>query len=174
MEIAAGRGVGVTDHLHRIAAGMVGHRAGDHGVARNHGTSAFPCEVTGQMVINFIMGGAAMSVLSRQRNSHMYVVDVGVANPYDHPPQTTHAPKTTFLDRNIAMGKIGSETYPIGARDITKECALSEAAFQLALKTGREVVEKAIQDSNPDVFLLGEMGIGNTTPSTAIICQVKG
>jgi nicotinate-nucleotide--dimethylbenzimidazole phosphoribosyltransferase len=148
--------------------------AGDHGVAKNHGVSAFPTEVTGQMVINFMMGGAAMSVLSRNRGAHLYVVDVGVANSYEKPPQQNHAKGTTFLNKNIACGKLGKEHYPIGARDITMECALSEDAFQLALQVGREVVEKSIQECNPDIIMLGEMGIGNTTPSTAIICQTLG
>jgi len=146
--------------------------AGDHSVAKLHGVSAFPPEVTGQMVLNFVFGGAAMSALCRRRSAPLYVVDVGVAYHYDKPATT--AKNITFLERNIAIGLLGSEKYPSGASDITTTAALSPEAYRLALQVGRETVEKLIHDSNPDVIILGDMGIGNTTPSTAIICQTLG
>lgn len=148
--------------------------AGDHAVAKIRGVSAFPSEVTAQMLINFVMGGAAMSVLSRQRQSHLYAIDIGVAHTYELPPADARASGVTYLNCNLSTHNAFEEKYPHGALDITQECALSAAIFENALQCGRETVKRAIAEHNPDVLMLGEMGIGNTTPSTAIICHTLG
>jgi nicotinate-nucleotide--dimethylbenzimidazole phosphoribosyltransferase len=146
--------------------------AGDHEVAAKHAVSAFPQEVTGQMLVNFLRGGAAMSVLCQQRGAPLYVVDVGVAHAYEMPPKEEFANGISFLNRNIANGKLGGEVYEFGSGDISDRPALSQQAFTLAFNVGREVAKRAIKDHNPDVFILGDMGIGNTTPATAIVAYL--
>ena len=145
--------------------------AGDHGVAAAHPVSAFPQQVTGQMVANFAHGGAAMSVLSRRRHAPLYVVDVGVAYPYELPANHKMPSGITFWNKNLCQGAIAGESYPTGARDLSATTALSEEAFVRAFAIGREVVTDAMKTSRPDFLMLGEMGIGNTTPATAIVCQ---
>ena len=82
--------------------------AGDHGVARQKGVSAFPCEVTAQMVANFVSGGAAMSVLSRRRGMTLDVCDVGVATPLPgNQKDSARAANVTLHDWNIPREKRG-------------------------------------------------------------------
>jgi nicotinate-nucleotide--dimethylbenzimidazole phosphoribosyltransferase len=108
--------------------------AGDHSVARLHGVSAFPPEVTGQMVQNFVLGGAAMSALCRRRAAPLYVVDVGVAYPYSKP--STTASNTIFFERNVATGQIGHEKYPTGATHLS-HLMWARASWQSSRSTER-------------------------------------
>jgi nicotinate-nucleotide--dimethylbenzimidazole phosphoribosyltransferase len=122
--------------------------AGDHGVA-SKGVSAYPSEVTPQMVYNMLSGGAAINVLSNHVGAELQVVDIGVADPLDG-----------------AVGLVRRKVKP-GADDISKGPAMSEEEAMQALQIG---VDLAIAAADDGVTLLGtgEMGIGNTTPSSAL------
>lgn len=127
--------------------------AADHGVCEE-GISAFPQEVTGQMVHNFLNGGAAVNVLARHASADVLCVDIGVKGSIDHPG---------LIARKIKNG----------TENITKGPAmLKEEALQ-ALYVGFDLVEEL---SNQDCGLLatGEMGIGNTTSSAAILVALTG
>jgi nicotinate-nucleotide--dimethylbenzimidazole phosphoribosyltransferase len=128
--------------------------AGDHGVV-SEGVSAYPQEVTPQMVMNFLSGGAAMSVLSRHVGAELVVVDMGVAADLpDHP--LLKKMKIAYGTDNMAVGPA-----------MTRENAVS------ALECGIEVAEACIA-AGTGIFGTGEMGIGNTTPSAAITAFYNG
>jgi len=121
--------------------------AGDHGIT-NEGVSAFPQSVTQQMMANFVAGGAAISVLAKSLNATLEVVDVGSMAP--KPIPGTQWDKTTMGTRNFAH-----------------EAAMSEAELQHALEAGRRSVQRA-RVKKSDIFIGGEMGIGNTTAASAV------
>lgn len=128
--------------------------AGDHGVVAE-GVSAYPQEVTTQMVANFVRGGAAINVLARHVGARVVVVDMGVAaevSAYSEVVVKKVAPGTG----NIALGP-----------------AMSREQALCALLAGMEVVEKEIEQGL-DVLGVGDMGIGNTTPSAAIAATMTG
>ena len=129
--------------------------AADHPVAR-HGTSAFPVEVTAAMVLNFLSGGAASSVLAESHGIPLTVVDVGVDTPYPAPQE----------------GSERYHRYELEAGDITVEAALSEEHFARALQIGRQHVAALPEELK--LLILGEMGIGNTTPSAAVASALLG
>jgi nicotinate-nucleotide--dimethylbenzimidazole phosphoribosyltransferase len=128
--------------------------AGDHGVARQ-GVSAYPAEVTPQMVLNFLAGGAAINVLARQAGARVTVVDVGVAADFADAPG--------LVRRKVAAG----------TADFTQGPAMSPAAAEQALQVGLDVVADEFS-RGLDLVATGDMGIGNTTPSSAIIAAVSG
>ncbi len=128
--------------------------AADHGVTAQ-GVSAFPSEVTVQMVANFAAGGAAISVLARQLGARLQVVDVGTATDYDVPD-------------GVRVARAGN-----GTRDFTREPAMTPQAFASADATGREVA-RAVADDGGRLFVGGEMGIGNTTAASAVACALLG
>ncbi len=136
-----------------VAAPSVAVFAGDHGVAKR-GVSAFPPEVTGQMVANFAAGGAAICVLSREAGAHFEVVDVGT--------RLTSHPKGVIVDR-IAHG----------SSDMVEGPALSADELAHALNAGRRAVQRA-QQRGADLLVLGEMGIGNTTAASAVSASLLG
>lgn len=124
--------------------------AGDHGVAR-HGVSAYPSEVTGQMVANFLHGGAAVNVLARLADATVRVEDIAVEG--DTAPE---------ISRHKVRRSSGS---------IDREDALTEAEVQAALAAGATIADEEI-DSGADLLIAGEMGIGNTTPATVLIAAI--
>ncbi|MCS6882037.1 MAG: nicotinate-nucleotide--dimethylbenzimidazole phosphoribosyltransferase [Oscillochloridaceae bacterium] len=128
--------------------------AGDHGVAAQ-GVSLYPAEVTPQMVLNFLRGGAAINVLARHVGVRVVVVDMGVA--VDLPPHPE------LLVRKIAYG----------TRDFSREPAMSREQARQAVETGIAVVEEMIA-AGVDVVATGDMGIGNTTPSSAVVAAIAG
>lgn len=137
----------------RVDAPHITIFAGDHGVAR-HGVSAFPPEVTGQMLANFAAGGAAICVLAREIGAALEVVDVGTL-------LETH-PETVVVDR-IARG----------SADMTAAPALSRAELEHALAAGRRATLRALE-AGADLLILGEMGIANTTAATAVGAVLTG
>jgi nicotinate-nucleotide--dimethylbenzimidazole phosphoribosyltransferase len=147
--------------------------AGDHGVAHSHPVSAFPQVVTGQMVANFVAGGAAMSVLSRHRGAHLCVVDVGVARSFPYALPASTASGVTFLSRNIPQA-IRSERYDHGTADFTEQSAMSQKAFDAAFAAGAEAIDTLLHKGPCHAVMLGEMGIGNTTAATAVIAHTIG
>ena len=123
--------------------------AGDHGLARR-GVSAYPSDVTWQMVENFLAGGAAVSVLARQHGLALTIVDAGVAH--------TFAPRPNLLLRKVADGTADASTGP----------AMTAARCEEAIAAGRDVV--AALPGN--AVLLGEMGIGNTSSAALLMARL--
>ncbi len=122
--------------------------AADHGVA-DCKVSAYPKEVTYQMVLNFLRGGAAINVFSRHVNAKVYVVDAGVSGDFeDHP----------FLIKK-KLG-YGTKNFAVGP-------AMSYEEAKLAIEYGKQIAFKAIEEG-ADMLAVGDMGIGNTTTATAI------
>jgi len=128
--------------------------AGDHGVVEE-GVSAFPQEVTPQMVLNFLNQGAAINVLSNHVGARVVVTDVGIAaEPINHP--------------NLNVCKVRK-----GTRNMAKEAAMTEEEAVAAIEVGIRLVNKEIDDG-ATLVATGEMGIGNTTPSSAILACFSG
>jgi nicotinate-nucleotide--dimethylbenzimidazole phosphoribosyltransferase len=135
--------------------------AGDHGVTAR-GVSAYPSDVTAQMVSNFIRGGAAINVLAGAAGAELVVVDVGVAG--DGPPADPAVPGAARLVRARIAG---------GTRDMTVEPAMSRDEALAAIEVGRRIVEQLIA-CGIDTIAVGEMGIGNTTAASALVAALTG
>ncbi|MDY0184384.1 MAG: nicotinate-nucleotide--dimethylbenzimidazole phosphoribosyltransferase [Desulfuromonadaceae bacterium] len=125
--------------------------AGDHGIVAA-GVSKFPQAVTVEMVRNFLQGNAGINALARQVNASLMVVDVGVAGDL-----TALYPSAALLDRKIAAG----------TADFSRGPAMSRAQACRSLEIGIEVAH--LLAPNTDLYATGDMGIGNTSPSSAII-----
>ena len=130
--------------------------AGDHGVVAE-GVSKFPQEVTPQMVYNFVNGGAGINALARQAGAEVVVVDMGVA---------------TDLTDLASQGKIINKKVGLGTDNIAKGPAMSHAMAQRSVESGIDIAFKL--GERIDIFGTGDMGIGNTTPSTAIAAVITG
>lgn len=127
--------------------------AGDHGIAAQ-GVSAYPQDVTVAMMANFAAGGAAISVLAREAGARLEVVDAGSRAQFPMHGVLTDKPRN-------------------GSRDFSQHAALDPGDLVYALETGRRAVQRALTDK-PDLLILGEMGIGNTTSSAAIAAALIG
>ena len=130
--------------------------AGDHGVVAE-GVSKFPQEVTPQMVGNFVNGGAGINALARQAGADIFVVDMGVA---------------ADLSDLAKSGKIIDKKIGYGTSNMALGPAMSIANARLAVEAGIDVANTLAADY--DLFGTGEMGIGNTTPATAIAAVCTG
>ncbi|HEU0283304.1 MAG TPA: nicotinate-nucleotide--dimethylbenzimidazole phosphoribosyltransferase [Gallionella sp.] len=126
--------------------------AADHGVAAE-GVSAFPQAVTAEMVKNFARGGAAISVLAKQNNATLEVINLGTAFPVE--------PMANVRDEQIAPGTANFAQGP----------AMTEAQLAAAMQSGQAAALRAKQDG-ADLFIGGEMGIANTTSASAIACAL--
>jgi len=126
--------------------------AADHGVVEE-GVSAFPSVVTGEMVKNFVAGGAAINVLARQSHASLSIVDVGVATDMSNIEGIVHA--------NVRAG----------TGNIVREAAMSEQDYQQAMRVGEQQAQQAIAQG-ANLLIAGDMGIGNTTASAALICAL--
>lgn len=131
--------------------------AGDHGLAAK-GVSAYPSDVTWQMVENFLAGGAAVSVLARQHGLALTVVDCGVAR--DLTPRQAVAGQPQLLARKVAAGTQDASIGP----------AMTPAQCAQAVTHGMEVV----RNLPGNVLLLGEMGIGNTSVASLLLARLCG
>ena len=127
--------------------------AGDHGVAVK-GVSAYPSDVTVQMLHNFANGGAAISVLARELGVALLVVDAG-----------------TLSDHSV-LGVV-TDKPRCGTRDFSEAPALTAAEVVQALGCGRRALGQVIAEG-ADLAILGEMGIGNTTAAAAMACALTG
>ncbi len=130
--------------------------AGDHGVVVE-GVSKFPQEVTPQMVSNFVNGGAGINALARQAGAEVFVVDMGVA---------------ADLNELARAGKIINKKVGLGTANIAVGPAMTPTMARRAVESGIAVAEQLAADY--DIFGTGDMGIGNTTPSTAIAAVCTG
>ena len=128
--------------------------AGDHGVVAQ-GVSAFPQEVTPQMVYNFLSGGAAINVLARHVGARVIVVDAGVAAHMDPQP-------------GLVLKKVAH-----GTADMTQGPAMTREQAVQSIEAGIEAVEDEIT-RGLSIVATGDMGIGNTTPSSAIAAAFTG
>lgn len=122
--------------------------AADHGVAEE-GVSAFPQAVTAQMVANFVAGGAAINVFARRIGARLEVVDVGVASDLSGP------------------GIVHDKVRP-GTRNMARESAMTQQETEAAMAVGRRAAERAAK-AGCRCLIVGEMGIANTTASTAML-----
>lgn len=138
----------------RIGKKRIYTLAADHGVTEE-GVSAYPREVTAQMVLNFLRGGAAINVLARHVGAEIVVVDIGVDHDFEGVGGLVHA-KVARGTRNLARGPA-----------MTREEALR------ALGVGADLARRAAEDG-VDLVGIGEMGIGNTTPAAAILAAFAG
>ena len=126
--------------------------AGDHGVVAE-GVSAYPQEVTGQMLHNFVSGGAAISVLAKQLDAQLEVVDLGTVTP------------------SLSLAGVRHLNIGAGTANFVNGPAMTQAQGQLALQAGRDSAQRALQGGS-QLFIGGEMGIGNTTAASALACAL--
>lgn len=124
--------------------------AGDHGIVAR-GVSAFPSDVTWQMVENFLADGAAVSVLARQHQIHMTVVDCGVNHDFE--------PREKLLIRKVGKG----------TADSSKHSAMSYVQAIQCIESGMQVVAEL----PGNVLILGEMGIGNTSAASLLFSKLE-
>ncbi len=130
--------------------------AGDHGVA-DEGVSAFPKEVTPQMVMNFVNGGAGINVLARHAGAEVVAVDIGV--DYDF----GGLDKEGFVSRKVVSGTKNMRKGPAMTREEAEKC------IAVGIELANEYAKKGYK-----IFGTGEMGIANTTPSSAITALLTG
>lgn len=125
--------------------------AGDHGVARS-GVSAYPPEVTAQMVANFDAGGAAINVLADLAGATVRVADLAVA-------------------ADALTERIGAHKVRRGSGDIAVEDALTDDETVAAIAAGRAIADEEV-DAGADLLVAGDMGIGNTTPAAVLVAAL--
>ncbi|BCS99298.1 nicotinate-nucleotide--dimethylbenzimidazole phosphoribosyltransferase [Desulfoluna limicola] len=129
--------------------------AGDHGVVEE-GVSLFPQEVTQQMVHNFVIKGASINVLAKHAGAESMAADIGVKGECD--------PSLPIFHKKVAKG----------TDNFTKGPAMSREQAVKAIEAGIEIVDELVAQGKLDMLGTGDMGIGNTTPSTAIIAVLSG
>ena len=129
--------------------------AGDHGVVQE-GVSLFPQEVTPQMVENFVNGGASINVLARHAGADVRVADFGVNHDFD--------PDLPIFHKKVRKG----------TDNFVKGPAMSRREAEQAITAGIEIVEELLEKGPVDILGTGDMGIGNTTPSSAVIAAFSG
>lgn len=128
--------------------------AGDHGVVAEK-VSAYPQEVTAQMVMNFLSGGAAINVLAKHMQTEVVVVDMGVNHDFKSIPGLVHR-------------KVGR-----GTGNMRRGASMSRSQAEQAIEVGLELADTAKQQKI-DILGTGDMGIGNTSPSSAILSVLTG
>ena len=138
--------------------------AGDHGLAAR-GVSAYPSDVTWQMVENFLAGGAAVSVLARQHGIELTVVDCGVKHDFLHglPDRHIGTSRPGLLVRKVTCGEGGTA-------DASTQPAMTQAQCLEAIANGQAIV----QQLPGNALLLGEMGIGNTSAASLLLARLTG
>ena len=158
--------LGALEAIAKKIAGITGHplpalpkkagvlMAADHGVVEED-VSAFPQEVTAQMVLNFVQGGAAINVLSEHVESELSLIDIGVAEALE--------PHPGLLNKKVAYG----------TSNMTKGPAMTRIQALKAMNIGFEVGEN-LNERGVGLLATGEMGIGNTTPSAALAAFYSG
>jgi nicotinate-nucleotide--dimethylbenzimidazole phosphoribosyltransferase len=126
--------------------------AASHGIA-NEGVSAYPSEVTFQMVLNFLNGGAAINVFTRQNGIELTLVDAGVDHDFE--------PNEKLIDAKINHG----------TKSFLNQAAMSAEECQRAMEKGKEIVRN-IAKTGCNVIGFGEMGIGNTSSAAVIMSKI--
>ncbi len=155
LEELAARYVAIREEMFpRLEVKQVVVFAGDHGVVAE-GVSAFPQEVTFQMVHNFVQGGAGINVLARYAGARVEVVDIGVNHDFE--------PGLNLVSRKVAYG----------TRNMAQEPAMTREEALRAVWVGVERAQEALEDG-VDVLAAGDMGIGNTTAGRGSGCGIHG
>lgn len=144
----------IPDHAYVQKAAIIG--AGDHGVAAE-GVSAYPQEVTGQMLATFLSGHAAVNAFARTAGADVYIADFGTMHPHASTAEN-------FFDVRVRAG----------TRNLMREAALTGTEVHAAISAGEDVVDRVFGRKGYDVLALGDMGIGNTTSAVAIIAALSG
>jgi len=126
--------------------------AADHGIAEE-GVSAYPSEVTKEMVYNFISGGAGINVLARHIGAKVIIVDMGVKG-------------------EILSDKVVNKKIDYGTKNFLKGPAMTKEQAIKSIIYGIELVEEEMKNKPIDIVGVGDMGIGNTTPSSAIVSAI--
>jgi nicotinate-nucleotide--dimethylbenzimidazole phosphoribosyltransferase len=159
------KSLGVLEELSMRVAGIMGDplpkiedkaiiiMVGDHGVVEE-GVSAYPREVTGQMVYNFVEGGAGINVCATHAGARVVIVDAGIADDIESP---------SVVNKKVRHG----------TDNITKGPAMSFNEAVQSIEVGISVVEEEIE-KGLDIIGTGDMGIGNTTPSSALTAVITG
>ncbi|WP_372764018.1 nicotinate-nucleotide--dimethylbenzimidazole phosphoribosyltransferase [Litorivivens sp.] len=124
--------------------------AADHGIA-SEAVSAFPQAVTAQMIMNFAHGGAAISVLAKALDAELEIINLGTVAPVPEHPL------------------VRKEIIAPGTANILHQAAMSDVQLRTALASGHAAAERA---HGADLFIAGEMGIGNTSSATALACAI--
>lgn len=124
--------------------------AGDHGIVKTNKVSPYPQEVTQQMVLNFLSGGAAINVFCNQNDINLQIIDAGVNADFDT--------KTALIDAKIAKG---TNDYAIGKAMTTEQCLA-------AIQKGKELVQE-LHRQGTTIVGFGEMGIGNTSSAALLM-----
>ncbi|OFM85280.1 nicotinate-nucleotide--dimethylbenzimidazole phosphoribosyltransferase [Weeksella sp. HMSC059D05] len=127
--------------------------AADHGLAKA-GVSAYPPEVTFQMVDNFLKGGAAINVFCKQNNIQLKLVDAGVDYDFPKHPQ--------LIDFKVRKS----------SRNMLEEPAMTKEEYQSCLANGQKIVRSIQQETSCNVIGFGEMGIGNTSASSLLLSKI--
>lgn len=152
------RVAGITgDSMPELKQKVILTMASDHGIVAE-GVSAYPQEVTLQMVHNFINDGAGINVLARHIGARVVVVDMGVAADFAITNKTEN-----FIDNKIAYG----------TANMTQGAAMSYDAAKQSIESGIDVLENVLENG-VDIVGVGDMGIGNTTSSSAITAFITG
>ena len=138
----------------RVDQVWIGIFAGDHGIVAE-GVSAYPQAVTGQMLHNFVSGGAAISVLARQLGAQLDVVDLGTVTPM------------------LELAGVRHLQLGAGTANFAQGAAMSDSQGLKALQAGRDSVLRA-QAAGSELFIGGEMGIGNTASASAVASALLG
>ncbi|MBW1675468.1 MAG: nicotinate-nucleotide--dimethylbenzimidazole phosphoribosyltransferase [Deltaproteobacteria bacterium] len=142
--------------------------AGDHGVAAQ-GVSAYPQEVTGEMVKTFVRGGAGINVLARQAGARVVVVDMGIiADVSDFSADKTIQEAQTSGENVLVVKKIAR-----GTRDFTRGPAMTREQAEESVMSGYAVAADLFEQG-VELLGTGDMGIGNTSPSSAIGAVITG
>jgi nicotinate-nucleotide--dimethylbenzimidazole phosphoribosyltransferase len=129
--------------------------AGDHGVTQE-GVSLFPAEVTPQMVLNFANGGASVNVIGNHAGAVVKAADIGVNYDFD--------PDLPIFHKKVRHG----------TANFTKEPAMTRNEAIRSIEAGIEIIGELMAETPVDLLGTGDMGIGNTTPSSAIIAAFSG
>jgi len=129
--------------------------AADHGIVEE-GVSAFPSEVTAQMVENFLAGGAAINILCKHNNIDIKIIDAGVKVDFN--------PHPDLITKKVRQG----------TRNFAIEAAMTKEEAIQTIENGMDVFFEENKKEKIDILGLGEMGIGNTTSATAVICTITG
>ena len=140
--------------------------AGDHGVA-DEGVSAYPKEVTLQMVYNFLAGGAGINVLARYVGARVVVVDMGVASKIQKSPIEMNSSQA----EEIEVQNLKSKKINLGTKNMTKCPAMTREEAIKSIETGIDTFEEELPNGI-DIIGTGDMGIGNTTASSAMVSVI--
>ncbi len=144
----------VQNPMPKIGRKMIYTFAGDHGVVAD-GVSAYPKEVTAQMVYNFLRQGAGINVLGRHVGAHVIIVDIGVDHEFE--------PAAGLFIRKVCRG----------TQNMLQGPAMTRGQALQAIAVGLEMADHA-KEQKADLVGTGDMGIGNTTPSSAILACLTG